>query len=58
MSTVRRAMWMKSLTDILALHKPILDCAGKTLAGLLLVAVIKSGIEETVTLLDRVVNGL
>ena len=46
------------LTDILTLHKAILDRAGETFTSLLLVAVIERSIEETVALLDRVVNGL
>ena len=45
-------------TDILALDDAVLDRASKTLAGLLLVAVIERSIEETVALLDRVVDGL
>ena len=48
----------KSLTDILALNKTILDCASKTLTSLLLVTVVESGVEETVALLDGVVDGL
>ena len=46
------------LTDILTLHKAILDRAGETLTSLLLVAVIERSIEETVALLDCVVDGL
>ncbi len=46
------------LTDILALHETILDGAGETLTSLLLVTVIKSSIEQTITLLNRFVDGL
>ena len=48
----------KSLTDILALDKTILDCASETLTSLLLVTVVESGVEETVALLDGIVDGL
>ncbi len=54
----RRPRRMKSLTDILPLDEAVLDRTSKTLTGLLLVTVVKSRVEETVALLDSVVDGL
>ncbi len=48
----------RSLTDILARYKTILEGACKTLTSLLLVAVVSGAIEKTVAGLDGVVDGL
>ena len=46
------------LTDFLALDDAVLDRTSETLTGLLLVSVVTSAIEETVSCLQSVVDGL
>lgn len=47
-----------TLTEILALHETILDGTSHALTSLLLVAVVGGTVEQAVTGLDRVVDGL
>ena len=47
-----------ALTDILTLDKAVLNGTCKTFAGLLLVAIVGSAVEETVALFDSIVYGL